>query len=145
MRLAVMCTLTMVLACGQAAAQDAQACPGAWPPCGADRVFAAQELAQRLLHPAEVTRIDMTGGTSGRKFVLLLRPEGKLEMTMGGGGNFGRDWKLEDNKLCLRAYRNVWGGQFNCGVLEVQGGAASWHEAVDGSRNRIDAVSFVQP
>ena len=146
MRLAVLFTIPALfaLACGHASAQDAQACPAGWPPCGPDRVLDAQEIGRHLLRAGEGTRIEMTGGTSGRRFVLLLRPDGKLDLS-AASGNVGRDWKLEDGKLCLRAYQNVWGGQFNCGTVQVQGGTAFWVEPAGGSRNRIDKVSFVEP
>jgi hypothetical protein len=151
MQLAGGCAMALAVALagagGAASAQGTEAaCAPASPVCGPDRVLDEGEITQRLFRPGEATRIEMTGGTSGRKFVLLLRPGSKLDMSTPGGPDFGRDWKLEGGKLCLRAYRNVWNGQFNCGEIQVREGKTLWVETMgDGSRNVIDAVSFVRP
>ncbi|GAB3659241.1 hypothetical protein GCM10028813_35260 [Ramlibacter alkalitolerans] len=124
-----------------APAAPAAACATLWPPCGPDRVLGESEIRTGLIRPGEPTRIDLTGGVSGRKFVLVLRPDSKLDMSAGGGGYFGRDWKLEDGKLCLRLYQNIWRGQYNCGDLEVKDGRLYWLDKIDASRNLITAVS----
>jgi hypothetical protein len=124
----------------------APACAPGWPPCGADRVLSEDEIRAHLFKAGEVTQMQMKGGTSGRLFKLGFRAEGKLDMAVGNGTNFGRDWKLEGGKLCLRAYQNVWNGQFNCGDVEVKEGKVFWVEVLgDGSRNLIESVSFVRP
>jgi hypothetical protein len=140
-------TLLLLLAlAGSQAALAQSTCPAGWPPCGADRVLNEAEIRAHLFKPGEVTRIQMTGGTSGRKFQLGLRPDAKLDLSREGGPNFGRDWKLEGDRLCLRAYQNVWGGQFNCGAVELKDGKVLWVETMgDGSRNPLDAVEFVKP
>lgn len=117
----------------------------AWFACAPDRALSQEEITQHLLRPNQTMKWELTGGTSGRKFAIAFRPDGKLDMTVNGGANFGRDWKLENGRLCLRAYRNVWNGQFNCGPLELAGGKLYWAETVDGSRNLIDSIGFAAP
>jgi hypothetical protein len=114
-----------------------------WMPCGPDRALDEAEIRGALFRAGEVTTIHLTGGTSGRKFVLALQPDGKLDMGVAGGANFGRDWKLEGGKLCLRAWQNVWRGQFNCGAVELKESRLSWVEP--DSRNPIDEVKFGKP
>jgi hypothetical protein len=134
----------LCLAGAVAQAQPDARCGAA--PCGPDRVLSGDEIQAALTRPGEATQLTLTGGTSGRKFALALRPGGKLDMRREAGMDFGRDWKIEDGRLCLRAYQNVWRGQFNCGTVEAKDGQLFWVETLDGgSRNPIDSVTFARP
>lgn len=117
----------------------------AWLPCGPDRVLSEADFETYLFKPGQTTQMEMTGGTSGRTFVLQMRPGGKLELSVKGATNFGRDWKLEGNKFCMRAYQGVWNGQFNCGGFEVAQGKLFWLDGSDNSRNPINSVVFSTP
>ncbi len=138
-----------------ATAAWAQAAPGAecvrqagapaWLPCGPDRTLSDAEVSGLLVKDKQVTKLDMTGGSSGRKFFINLHPGGKLELGVVGATNFGRDWKTEGGKLCLRAYQNVWQGQFNCGTFAIADGKLFWVEVADNSKNPITGVSYVAP
>ena len=115
-------------------------------PTGADRMLDEAETKAALVKPGEVTRIGMTGGTSGRKFTMLLKPDGALDMRVGTGQNFGRDWKIEGNKFCIRAYAGAPNANTPiCGGLELKDGKVYWVEDRDGSRNPFDAIAFEKP
>lgn len=124
---------------------DAAACAGAWPVCGPNRVLDEAEIRNSLFRSGQATRIDMTGGTSGRAFVMVLKPDSRLDVTSSGTGNFGREWTLDNGKLCLRLSQNLWQGQFNCGHLEIREGKLYWRDNMDASDNLITAVSFSRP
>lgn len=41
-----------------------------WTPCGPDRTLSGAEIEENLFRKDMTTRWEMTGGTSGRKFLL---------------------------------------------------------------------------
>lgn len=136
------CTLALAasLAPAQTACERSAGAPD-WLPCGPDRVLSAEELRTWLVRPNQPTRMALTGGGSGRKFNLVMHPDSRLDMRVGNGTNFGREWKLVENKLCLRIYGG-WKGEFNCGPIELKDGRAWWLDPDDNSRNPIDALAF---
>ena len=113
---------------------------------GPDRTLDAQDVKSALTRSGEVTRIAMTGGTSGRKFTMLLKPDNRLNMNIGGGRDFGRDWKIDGAKFCLRVYDGTPNqNDFKCGTIDLKEARLFWVEDSDSSRNALDSITFEKP
>ena len=111
-----------------------------WLPCGPDRVLTEAEARAHFFKDGQVTKMLLTGGTSGRKFYANFKPGGKLDAGLEGGTNNGKSWKFVDGRLCRDYYRF---SVIHCSVFEVAGGAL--YLVQDGSKDPVTSVEFAQP
>lgn len=114
-----------------------------WPPRGPDRGLSEDKLRIGFLNPRIVTRMVITGGVSGQKLFADFHPDGKLAGDPIDGGNFGREWKRDGNKLC-RVYYQFNRGQFDCGHFEIKNGKLHTLGG-DGVQSVVDTVEFQGP
>lgn len=141
----------IALSCCNAALQIAAApsCSDAasdsgWPSCAADGAVAGADLRNRLFRPGQVTRIVVAEGAGGGanqpdRLVASFHGDGRLEGSLGGGGNVGRHWRIDGDRVCLK-FDPSFRSQPECSAVEVARGKLYLVEGND--RKAVDRIEW---
>jgi hypothetical protein len=112
-----------------------------WLPCGPDRILNESDLKTYVVKDGLVTKMLITGGTSGKAYFVNFHPDGKLESGYKGAADIGKSWTLNGGNIC-RTYYTVYRGP-QCGPFELKGGTLYLVDP-DQVRSAVTAVEFIK-
>jgi hypothetical protein len=124
-----------------AAACDRSASAPQWLPCGPDRMLSESDLKTYVIKEGMVTKMVLISGTNGKPFYATFHPDGKLESGFVGGGDFGKSWTMEGNKICRSYYQFFRGPQ--CGPFELKEGKLYMVDP-DQRYHSVTSIEFVK-